>query len=141
LLVVGVGMALTMAPLSATILAAAPPERSGLASGINSTVSRLASVIAVAVFGAIALGTFGSALERRAEALRLAPEVRRELMKEATRFGAARPPSGLAPAQIQETDLAIRGGLTEAFDRVCLVAAVLCVAGALAGIAQPSRRS
>lgn len=50
----GFGMALVVAPLSTAIMTSLPEERSGVASGINNAVSRIAGLIAVAVMGAVA---------------------------------------------------------------------------------------
>lgn len=49
LLLYSLGVALTVAPLTATVLAAAPPEHVGIASGVNNAVARAAGLIAVAV--------------------------------------------------------------------------------------------
>jgi MFS family permease len=57
--VFGLGLAFTVAPLTATVLAAAPAEHSGVASAINNDVARTASLIAVAVLPAVA-GITGS---------------------------------------------------------------------------------
>jgi MFS family permease len=52
--VFGLGLALTVAPLTATVLAAAPDRHSGLASGVNNAVARVAGMLAVAVLPLIA---------------------------------------------------------------------------------------
>jgi EmrB/QacA subfamily drug resistance transporter len=49
LLLYSLGVALTVAPLTATVLAAAPPEHVGIASGVNNAVARAAGLVAVAV--------------------------------------------------------------------------------------------
>lgn len=131
LLVIGAGMALTMAPLSATVMAAVPAERSGLASGINSTVSRLSGVLAVAVLGALSLAAFGRALESRAGSAGLPPAAQAELSGQSARFGAARPPAVLGGRQRESAEAAIRGALVDAFRGVCELSAILCGAGAL----------
>jgi predicted MFS family arabinose efflux permease len=136
LLVVGTGMALTLSPLSTTVISSVPTGRSGLASGINSTASRLAGVLAVAILGAVALSTFGHALELRARNLDLSDSAREALTAQATKLGAARAPEGAVQAQ-----QAIREALTDTFRHVCRLAALLCGAGALlAAVALPSRQ-
>jgi EmrB/QacA subfamily drug resistance transporter len=53
--VVGLGMAVTVAPLTTAVIAAVPGNQTGVASGINNAVASVASLIAISVFGALAL--------------------------------------------------------------------------------------
>lgn len=51
--VFGLGLALLVAPLTATVLAAAPDEHAGIASGVNNAVARAGSLLAVAALPAV----------------------------------------------------------------------------------------
>src|SRR5262249_52792639 len=56
LIVFGIGMSLTVAPLTATVLSEAGPADAGIASGVNTAVARIAALVAIAVIGLTASG-------------------------------------------------------------------------------------
>jgi predicted MFS family arabinose efflux permease len=62
-LVFGLGLASTVAPLTATVLGSVPAGRSGLASGTNNAVARIAGLLAIAAVGAAVAGGFASRLD------------------------------------------------------------------------------
>jgi EmrB/QacA subfamily drug resistance transporter len=63
-LVMSLGMSITVAPLTATVMSSAGEGAAGVASGINNAVSRLATLLAVAAIGVLAGGRFGPGLPR-----------------------------------------------------------------------------
>ena len=56
LLVFSLGLALTVAPLTTTVLADAGPGDAGVASGVNNAVARIAGLLAIAILGILAAG-------------------------------------------------------------------------------------
>jgi EmrB/QacA subfamily drug resistance transporter len=65
-IVFGLGLAATVAPLTATVLGSVDASRSGLASGVNNAVARVASLLAIAALGAVVAGSFANKLDQLA---------------------------------------------------------------------------
>src|SRR5204863_8243273 len=63
-LVFALGLAATVAPLTATVLGSVEPGHSGLASGINNAIARVASLLAIAAIGAVVAGSFQTRLDQ-----------------------------------------------------------------------------
>jgi EmrB/QacA subfamily drug resistance transporter len=63
--VFSIGLAMTVAPLTAAVLGAVDSSRSGTASGVNNAVARVAGLVAIAAVGAAVAGHFGSSVEAR----------------------------------------------------------------------------
>jgi len=64
-LALSAGMALIVAPLTTTVMNSIPESHAGVASGINNAVSRLASLVAVAAFGALLVQVFSRTLDHQ----------------------------------------------------------------------------
>jgi EmrB/QacA subfamily drug resistance transporter len=115
----GFGMAISVAPLTTTVMNAVDQRLAGTASGINNAVSRIAGLLAVAVFGVVLNGIFDVTLTRRMGDLHVAPPERAKI--EAQR-------SKLAAAQTDDTNG--REAIDEAF--IAGYRAVLWLAAGLA---------
>jgi hypothetical protein len=73
LLVFALGLSMTVAPLTATVLGAVAPGHSGVASGVNNAISRVAGLIAIAALGAVVAGSFQSRLDAHLAGAPLTP--------------------------------------------------------------------
>jgi len=63
LLVFGLGLSMTVAPLTSTVLADADESNAGIASGVNNAIARVAGLVAIAAVGAVVAASFSSRLE------------------------------------------------------------------------------
>ena len=129
--VLGLGMAVTVAPLTTTVMGAVEAERAGLASGINNTVSRAASLLSIAVFGIVAYHRFNQALGQRLIALGIPPGVQQLLANERKKLAAAEVPSSLPAGVRSAIRTAIESSFVDAFRLVMLLSAALAVGGAV----------
>ncbi len=129
--VLGLGMAVSVAPLTTTVMNAVSANRAGIASGINNAVSRTAGLLAVAVLGIVMLHTFNSQLDQRLTTLAVKPEVKEALASQRTRLAGAELPKDLDPAQAQSLKQAIDESFVYGFRRVMAVAAVLALLSAV----------
>jgi EmrB/QacA subfamily drug resistance transporter len=129
--VLGLGMAVSVAPLTTTVMNAVKQNRAGVASGINNAVSRTAGLLAVAVLGIVMLHTFNSELDRRLQTLGIAPELKQALDQQRTRLAAAEVPTSVEPAQRQILKQAINESFVAGFRRVTMVCFALALLSGL----------
>lgn len=133
ILALGLGMSITVAPLTTTVLASAGRQFSGTASGINNAVSRIAGVLAIAGIGALVLTSFQHQLAQKTSVLPLSQETRQALKTESRKLAEASPSAGL-PIHVQEqVRTAIQQSFTDTCKRVMLICA--CLSGISAAFA------
>jgi EmrB/QacA subfamily drug resistance transporter len=133
--VLGLGMAVSVAPLTATVMGAVDSRRSGLASGINNAVARTASLLAVAVFGLIVSGAFVHSLDRRLASLDLPADARAAITAQRFKLAAAEVPRDLDAVAQDRVRRAIAGSFVDGFRVAMLTGAALALlAAAAAGV-------
>jgi EmrB/QacA subfamily drug resistance transporter len=87
--VLGLGMSISVAPLTTVIMTAVPQDRAGAASGVNNAISRLAGLLAIAIFSLIVTYVFDHSLERRMNSLSLPVTTRNQIRAQQSRLAAA----------------------------------------------------
>jgi EmrB/QacA subfamily drug resistance transporter len=134
-LLFGLGLAITVAPLTATVLQAADRRHAGIASGVNNAVARIAGLLAIAAVGAVVSAQFASAVDERLPSSRLAGTERAYVSKARERPLTV-PDEAVAP----RVRVSVRDAGVQAFRTGMIVSAVLMIGGgllALAGIENP----
>lgn len=137
--VLGLGMAVSVAPLTTTVMSSVKANRAGLASGINNAVSRTAGLLAVAILGIVMLHTFNSHLDyhldyylnRRLQTLAIAPEVKQTVDEQRTKLAGVEIPANVDPALRQSLKQAVAESFVAGYRRVMAVSMFLALLSAL----------
>jgi hypothetical protein len=120
-----------VAPLTATVMGAVEDRHAGVASGINNATARVAGMLAVALLGAVAVGTFGAALDDRLVELQVPPELRRILHDEVPKLAEAQVPPQVGGADRETVARALEESFVWSFRLTMLIAAGLALLSAL----------
>jgi EmrB/QacA subfamily drug resistance transporter len=110
-MVLGFGMAVTVAPLTTVVMSSAGQERAGTASGINNAVARVAGVLAIAVLGIVMVHAFGSRLERSLALNSVPPGIAQQIKLEETKLAGMPLPAGID----SDTQAVLKKSVGEAF--------------------------
>ena len=129
--VLGIGMAISVAPLTTAVMGSVDVARAGVASGINNAVSRTAGLLAVAILGVVILAAFGRGLDRRLGVLELPDGARTALAAEQVNLAATAVPADLGGTSRLAVERAIAQAFVDGFRLVMLLAAVLAVLSAV----------
>ncbi len=130
IMILGFGMAVTVAPLTTSVINAVPTHQAGVAAGVNNAVASVASLLAVAILGAVALAVFDRGLDHRLATLTMSAEVKQAVEGARGKFVTA---PVLAVVQGDDRRIAeaiVKGSLADSIRLVMLLAAALALGGA-----------
>jgi EmrB/QacA subfamily drug resistance transporter len=135
LLVFSLGLSMTVAPLTATVLADADEQNAGIASGVNNAIARVAALVAIAAVGAIVAASFGSTLDNDLGPLASRPDVAPAVEDAKQQPLAEVVPAGAPPGVRAVVTAAAQDASVTAFRVGIGIATALVALGGLLGLA------
>lgn len=127
-MVLGFGLAVTVAPLTTVVMDAVGQNRSGTASGINNAVARVAGLLSIAILGVAVTAAFGLRLNRDLAALAIPAPAVREIQMNEIRLAALKVPAGIDTQEAAAIKMSIDHAFVYGFRLVMLTCAALATA-------------
>jgi EmrB/QacA subfamily drug resistance transporter len=128
--VLGLGMAVSVAPLTTTVMNSVEVSFSGAASGINNAASRVAALLAVAAFGLIMASIFNRALHGNVERAGLSPAMIEVVEKQRSKLAAIELPASTGADETALARRAVGDAFVTGFRWIMLISAALALASA-----------
>ena len=128
--VLGLGMTVTVAPLTTVVMNSVDQERVGTASGINNAVARVAGVLAIAVLGIVMVTVFGSRLHHNLAPLSIPSGIVREIQTQEVKLAGLQLPAGINSGMTSALKRSIADAFVFGFRTVMLLCAGLSAASA-----------
>jgi EmrB/QacA subfamily drug resistance transporter len=138
--VLGFGMAISVAPLTTVVMSSVAQDRAGTASGINNAVARVAGVLAIAVLGIVMVKVFGFSLNRSLTGVALPPGILQYIRSSEIKLAGLDLPPGLDSCTAKLIHATISRAFVFGFRTVMLICAGLSLASAaVAALMIPTR--
>jgi hypothetical protein len=131
--IIGLGMAIVVAPLTTTAMSAVEAQHAGVASGVNNAVSRIAGLIAIALLGVVLVRSFDVRVTAALDRLALPAPVRTSIDRELPKLAGVDVDAAVAGEDRAAVRGAVDDSFTSAFRLVMNLAAGLALAAAVAG--------
>ncbi len=132
--VLGLGMSISVAPLTTVVMGAVEQDFAGAASGINNAVARIAGLLAIAVFGIVMVMAFSVRLDHELASVNIPPSVRNQLLSNRTRLAAVEGPQDLDPQQAAQVKTVVADSFIYAFRLIAWCCAALALASAATAV-------
>ena len=126
--VLGLGMAISVAPLTTTVMGSVGEEQAGVASGINNAVSRTAGLLAIAVFGVVMLHAFSQRLESRMSGVQVDEQVKHSVYEQRVRLAALEVPANADAATREQIKVVVADSFVFGFRVIMFTATGLALA-------------
>jgi len=130
-IIFGMGMSFTVAPLTTAVMGSVSDHFSGTASGVNNAISRIANVFAYAIFGALAVLFFSGALADHVKDIPVNEKEKQEILAQAANLGNAKAPVGLSAPNKIIVEKNYHESFISAYSKIMKISAVLGFLGAL----------
>jgi EmrB/QacA subfamily drug resistance transporter len=135
LLVYALGLAVTVSPLTATVLADADEHDAGIASAVNNAVARTSGLLATAAVGAVLAGFYADRLDTQLAGRSLSPAARAAVAEARERALSPVDPAALPPQDRAAVSAAVREAGVDAFHLSAAIGAgMLALSGLLGGL-------
>jgi EmrB/QacA subfamily drug resistance transporter len=127
----GFGMAVAVAPLTATVLNSVPANRTGVASGINNAVAAVGSLLLIAILGSLALGVFHQSLDQHLMTAQASRAVAQTVATARSGFVITSMPEGLSGPEREVAHSIVADSLAATVRIAFWIAAMLALVSAL----------
>lgn len=129
--VLGIGMAISVAPLTTTVMSSVREEQAGVASGVNNAVSRAAGLLAIAVLGVVMLQVFSRELEQRLNGIDIPPATRAAVSEQRIKLAGLDVPQELYPEKQAAVAQAVKDSFVSGFRLIMIISSVMALGSAL----------
>jgi hypothetical protein len=134
IVLLGIGMGVSVAPLTTTVMNSVGQHLAGIASGVNNAVARSAGLLAIAVLGIVMLQVFTAQFSQRTAQWNLPPQVAEALMSQRTRLAAITIPSDYDPVMARQIRRGIDESFVAGFRAVMALGAIFAAASAVTSL-------